>query len=133
MTPPRWWMLRPKSSLQVWGGLFLPFLQELLGPKLLATSFGAMAPHLTEQELDKMATLQAGGKTLVQIAAWLSGKRSQKGMPSPNLTAVRRALKGQSQKGLAGDTWQKEEAHHETGAQVEPSQEHIAQKGSVRV
>ena len=85
-----------KAGLKFGAGYTYLVFRSCFGPNLLPTSFGAMAPHLTDAELDKMAMLQAGGKTPVQIAAWLSGQRSRKGMPCPNLTAVRRALKGQS-------------------------------------
>lgn len=55
-----------------------------------------MAPHLTLAELDKMSALQAAGKTPIQITAWLATARGRQGLVAPNLTAVRRALHGQS-------------------------------------
>ena len=58
----------------------------------------AMAPHLTDQELDRMTALQSRGKTPIEIAAWLATSRERKGIVAPNLTAVRRALKGTSHK-----------------------------------
>ena len=52
-------------------------------------------------ELDKMSVLQAAGKTPIQIAAWLAAQRHRKGIVPPNLTAVRRALHGQSTEGAS--------------------------------
>lgn len=65
---------------------------SLPGPRTVAD----MAPHLTAMELDKMSTLQAAGRTPIEIAAWLAAHRRRKGIVPPNLTAVRRVLHGQS-------------------------------------
>ena len=56
----------------------------------------AMAPHLSPEELDEIFRLRNAGQTPVEIHAWLAAKRGGEGTPAPNLTNVRKALKGQS-------------------------------------
>lgn len=54
----------------------------------------AMAPHLTDKELDQMFEQQGKGKTPIQIHTWLVKKRAKKGQQAQDLTNVRRVLKG---------------------------------------
>ena len=45
-----------------------------------------------------MLSMQASGKSPIEISTWLDAARKRKGDMAPNLTAVRRALKGKSHK-----------------------------------
>lgn len=51
-----------------------------------------------------MFAQQAAGKTPMEIEAWLAKSRSRRGLLSPNLTAVRRALLGQSHRRAGAET-----------------------------
>ena len=53
-----------------------------------------MAPHSTEKELDHAAALSAKGKTPGEIHETLRGARGKRGLVGPDLTTVRRALRG---------------------------------------
>ena len=53
-----------------------------------------MAPHLSPAELDWMQKLDRSGKTPVQIHASLTARRSRRHVASPNLTNIRKAIKG---------------------------------------
>ena len=53
-----------------------------------------MAPHLSPAELDWMQKLDRSGKTPVQIHASLTARRSRRHVVSPNLTNIRKAIKG---------------------------------------
>ena len=55
-----------------------------------------MAPHLSSEELDDIFRLRHEGKTPSEIHSWLASKREGDGIAAPNLTNVRKALKGQS-------------------------------------
>ena len=55
-----------------------------------------MAPHLKAEELDEMFRLRNEGQTPIEIHAWLEAKRGQEDIAAPNVTNVRKALKGQS-------------------------------------
>ena len=55
-----------------------------------------MAPHLKAEELDEMFRLRNEGQTPIQIHAWLEAKRGEEDIAAPNVTNVRKALKGQS-------------------------------------
>ena len=57
-----------------------------------------MAPHLTEDELDFAQAKASAGKTPVEVHALLAKKRARKGVDAPNLTNVRKALKGKTYK-----------------------------------
>jgi hypothetical protein len=64
----------------------------------------SMAPHLSPHELNVMHSKQAAGKTPREVHEWLVGFRSRKSMESPNLTNVRKALKGKSYRRGAVET-----------------------------
>lgn len=51
-----------------------------------------MAPHLTPTELDVMSVKAAKGQTPLQIHKWLQSQRNRKGLDTPNITNIRKAL-----------------------------------------
>ena len=53
-----------------------------------------MAPHLTAAELDFVQKKDQLGKTPVQIHALLTPRRSRRGVATPDLTNLRKAIKG---------------------------------------
>ena len=53
-----------------------------------------MAPHMSNAELDRTTALHAAGKTPVEVHALLQRTRAARGLPGPDLTTVRRALRG---------------------------------------
>ena len=55
-----------------------------------------MAPHLSSDELDQMFRLHSEGQSPKQVHAWLLDARTARGVETPNLTNVRKALKGVS-------------------------------------
>jgi hypothetical protein len=55
-----------------------------------------MAPHLTSKELDQMLAKSTAGATPAQIHSWLKLRREKAGTAAPNITNVRKALKGKS-------------------------------------
>ena len=57
-----------------------------------------MAPHMTSQELDRCLALRGTGKTPVEVHAALSRTRAARGAEGPDLTTVRRALRGVAHK-----------------------------------
>ena len=57
-----------------------------------------MAPHMTTQELDRCLALRGTGKTPVEVHAALSRTRAARGAVGPDLTTVRRALRGVAHK-----------------------------------
>ena len=59
-----------------------------------------MAPHMTAQELDRCLALRGTGKTPVEVHAALSRTRAARGAEGPDLTTVRRALRGVAHKRL---------------------------------
>ena len=56
----------------------------------------AMPPHLSPEELDFMQAQAHANKSPVQIHAALAKQRARKNLDEPDLTTVRRALKGVS-------------------------------------
>ncbi|CAE8645805.1 unnamed protein product [Polarella glacialis] len=63
-----------------------------------------MAPHLTAKELDRSQVMSAKSKTPVEIHAALFASRSSRNVPGPDLTTVRRALKGDTHRRGAKET-----------------------------
>ena len=63
-----------------------------------------MAPHLTAQELDHMREMLGKRKTPTEIHTWLVKTRSRKGILAPNLTNVRKTLKGNTYKSGMAET-----------------------------
>jgi hypothetical protein len=63
-----------------------------------------MAPHLTAQELDHMREMLGKRKTPTEIHTWLVKTRSRKGILAPNLTNVRKTLKGNTYKSGTAET-----------------------------
>ena len=57
-----------------------------------------MAPHMFDTELDRATALQFAGKIPVDVHALLQRARKARGQPGPDLTRVRRALRGITQK-----------------------------------
>ena len=57
-----------------------------------------MAPHMARGELDRALALAARGQTPVQIADKLRASRHARGSAGPDLTTVRRALRGWTHK-----------------------------------
>ena len=57
-----------------------------------------MAPHLTPAELDFVHRQAHLGKTPVQIHALLTARRARKGISTPDLTALRKVVKGSTYK-----------------------------------
>lgn len=57
-----------------------------------------MAPQLTVMELDRVAKLQNKGKTPGEISNLLATTRTRQGLAGPNVSTVRRALKGSTHK-----------------------------------
>jgi hypothetical protein len=55
-----------------------------------------MAPHLTMAELDQIRAKSGAGKSPVEIHRWLASYRRRKGWMMPNLTNVRKVLRGKS-------------------------------------
>ena len=55
-----------------------------------------MAPHLSAEELDEIFRLRNEGQSPAEIHEWLSTSRGRSGIAAPNITNVRKALKGQS-------------------------------------
>ena len=53
-----------------------------------------MAPHLTAQELDQIQAKGAAGWTPAEVHSWISARRARKGILAPNITNIRKALKG---------------------------------------
>ena len=66
----------------------------LLSLRGLAT----MAPHMARRELDGAFALSASGQTPTHIADKLRAARHARGAAGPDLTTVRRALRGQTHK-----------------------------------
>ena len=54
----------------------------------------AMGMHFTDQELDDMHQWKSVGKTPLQICEKMTAARQKRGLRAPDITAVRRALKG---------------------------------------
>ena len=65
-----------------------------LGPRPAPPTSFAMAPHMSNGELDRATALHASGKTAVEVRALLQRARAARGQPGPDLTTVRRALRG---------------------------------------
>ena len=63
-----------------------------------------MAPHLTLSELNSMQSKAAAGKTPSEVHAWLESARAKKKIEAPNLTNVRKALKGKTYRRAAVET-----------------------------
>ena len=57
-----------------------------------------MAPHMSNAELDRATALHAAGKTPVEVHALLQRPRAARGQSGPDLTTVRRALRGATRK-----------------------------------
>ena len=57
-----------------------------------------MAPHMSNAELDRATALHSAGKTPVEVRALLQRARTARGQPGPDLTTVRRALRGATRK-----------------------------------
>ena len=55
-----------------------------------------MAPHMQKQELDLLFAMAAARATAVDIHAALAQRRAAAGLPVPDLTTVRRVLKGKA-------------------------------------
>ena len=64
------------------------------GPLGPSRSRAAMAPHLSRKELDRCFFLYAAGKTPVEICDLISRTRESLDETRPDLTTVRRALRG---------------------------------------
>ena len=135
--PIREWQGAPaecQSLVEAWGGLFVPFLQELFRSKSVIHFIWGNGPPLDRCRVRQdghAASWRQDASSNCSLAVWTTQPKGH-ALPKPDCcsTSPERAI---PQKGLARDTWQKAEAHHETGQQVEPSQENTAQKGSVRV
>ena len=56
----------------------------------------AMAPHLSADELDDIFRLRNEGQSPAEIHTWLETRRGRRGIPAPNITNIRKVLKGQS-------------------------------------
>ena len=69
-----------------------------LGPRPSRPPSFAMAPHMSNAELDRATALHASGKTPVEVSALLQHARTARGQPGPDLTTVRRALRGSTRK-----------------------------------
>ena len=57
-----------------------------------------MAPHLTLKERDVLTAWAADGLKPVQIHRRLQAQRSRRGLDAPNLTNIRRVIKGATYK-----------------------------------
>ena len=57
-----------------------------------------MPRHLSASDLGRMATWAGQGRTPIQIHAILSRSRVRRGLVPPNLTTIRRALRGATHK-----------------------------------
>ena len=57
-----------------------------------------MAPHLTKKEIDTLRVKFGEGKTPIEIHTWLEKARRRQGIDSPDLTNVRKVLKGNTYK-----------------------------------
>ena len=75
-----------------------------LGPRPAPPASFAMAPHMSNAELDRATALHASGKTPVEVCALRQRTRTARGQPGPDLTTVRRALRGSSRKRARVDT-----------------------------
>ena len=53
-----------------------------------------MAPHLSAEELDFIQAKEQAGKTPVQIHQMLATRRARRKIAAPDLTNLRRAMKG---------------------------------------
>ena len=58
----------------------------------------AMAPHLTGQELDFIHSRSALGKTPTEVHGLLAKQRARKGLATPDLTNLRKVIKGKTYK-----------------------------------
>ena len=56
----------------------------------------AMAPHLSADELDEIFRLRNEGPSPSEIHAWVETTRGRRGIAAPNITNIRKVLKGQS-------------------------------------
>jgi hypothetical protein len=73
-----------------------PLLTSLATTRL-AINFAAMAPHLTPAELDKIRVWHGKSKLApVQVHEKLLAWRTRRGLDCPDLTNVRRVLRGES-------------------------------------
>ena len=63
-----------------------------------------MAPHLQEKELDKITTMASFGKTPTEIHQHISKLRGRRGIPEPQVQAIRRALKGRTHRRGCAET-----------------------------
>ena len=85
-------------------------------------------------ELDKMSSLQAAGKTPIEIAAWLAAQRRRKGIVPPNLTAVRRVLHGHShRRGQPETRGRKRKLSEKQVRKLNQVRKTLLKKGRVRV
>ena len=57
-----------------------------------------MAPHMSDAELDRATALRSSGKTPVEVHALLHRARKARGQSGPDLTTVRRAIRGATRK-----------------------------------
>lgn len=55
-----------------------------------------MAPHLTDQEIDAIFAQHRSGKTTGQVHAWLAARRGSRGLAAPNITNIRKVLRGRT-------------------------------------
>ena len=65
-----------------------------LRPAILSAFLTDMAPHMSPSELDFIQTKFPAGKTPAQVHKLLETRRGRKGMAAPDLTNIRKALKG---------------------------------------
>jgi hypothetical protein len=55
-----------------------------------------MAPHMTPKELDLIRTMKGKGKTPLQIHESLQKRRTNRGQVGPDISNVRKAVKGET-------------------------------------
>lgn len=71
---------------------------------ILLVHLEAMAPHLTQSELDFIQRMSGKGYTPTQIHDRLTTRRDRKGVPTPSLPNLRKALKGNTYKRGVAET-----------------------------
>ena len=63
-----------------------------------------MAPHLTEEELDFIHCQSAAGKSPIEVHKLIMAKRHRRGVDAPDITNVRKAIKGKTYKRARKET-----------------------------
>ena len=77
-------------------GLLLSHTASALTPQALLDKCRAMAPHLSNAEVDSITTMSQQGKTTSGILDRITRGRHRQGVDPPELRAIQRAIAGET-------------------------------------